>query len=174
MKASLLLSESSAWKNWNCSLKTSSKRLENTSCWMDHTNLELYVWPSLQFMGLAQICFHKKKKKCVEAGDGNQNGRKNKEDVPSEERIIVQSSIGPLWRAACTLPSLSCRRKSWVRLKAVRLMMMVVVMTLSTTIISMAEVDEDLLKSSGPDLLSAPQICWMNGMCGWVASLKDS
>lgn len=44
------------------------------------------------------------KKKCVEAGDGNQNGRKNKEDVPSEERIIVQSSIGPLWRTACTLP----------------------------------------------------------------------
>lgn len=174
MKASLLLSESSAWKNWNCSLKTSSKRLENTSCWMDHTNLELYVWLSLRFMGLAQICFHKKKKKVCRGRRWKSEWQKEQEDVPSEERIIVQSSIGPLWRAACTLPSLSCRRKSWVRLKAVRLIMMVVVMTLSTTIISMAEVDEDLLKSSGPDLLSAPHICWMNGMCGWVASLKDS
>jgi hypothetical protein len=49
---------------------------------------------------------------CIEAGDESQNGRQDKEDVSSEERIIEHSSIGLLWRTACTLPNLSSRRKS--------------------------------------------------------------
>lgn len=92
----------------------------------------------------------------VEAGDENQNGRKDKEDVSSEERILGHSSIGLLWRRACTLPDPSPKRKCWVCLKAVRIITMLVVMALSTIIIYKAEVDEDLLKSSSPDLLSAP------------------
>lgn len=33
---------------------------------------------------------------CIEAGDENQNGRKDGEDASSEERIIGHSSIGLL------------------------------------------------------------------------------
>lgn len=58
----------------------------------------------------------------VKAGDEKQSGRKDREDVSSEERNGMHCSIDP-WRATCSLPNPSSSRKSQAYPKAVGIYM---------------------------------------------------